>query len=138
MFAGSNVGAYASLNMLSEFGPPKVTDTHDGVLKPQVVNAYESNRRVPGPPAAEVCGAIGGAGFCAPQALAVPSRFRRKFCVRVDPATLGNEGGVVPSSVLVIANVVIPIGTENGTMSAPGPPPYPAFSRKSAFAGHPK
>ena len=42
MSAGLKVGAYAAVNMLIEFGPLKVTEAHDGVLKPQVVKAYAS------------------------------------------------------------------------------------------------
>src|SRR5882672_1782968 len=118
MLFGSNVGAYAALNMLIEFDPPKVTDTHDGVLKPHVVNAYASKRRAPGPPAAE----IGGGGFCALQTLAVSCRFSRKFCTPVDPTTPVADAGEEPSRFLVTLKVVTPIGTENACDSGPPPP----------------
>src|SRR5436190_22867362 len=105
--------------MLIEFAPLKVTDTHAGVLKPHVVNAYASKCRVPGPPPAE----IGGGGFCAPHTLPAPSRLSRKFCVPAEPTTLGNDGGAEPSSARVMLNVVVPIGTANGAASGLGPPP---------------
>src|SRR3954453_12271341 len=127
MLPGANVGTYAALNMLIEFGPPNVTDTQDGVLKLQVENAYASKARVPAPPPTE----IGGAGFCAPHTLPVPSRLSRKFCVPAQPTTLANDGGVEPSSAREMLNVVMPIGTLKASDSGLGPAPSFAVSEKA-------
>src|SRR5438093_3965068 len=107
MSAGLNVGTYAAVNMLIEFGPANVTLAHDGVLLGHVVNVYESNCRLPGPPPEE----IGGGVFSAPQTLALSCRLRRKPWTPVAPTRPGAEAGARPSRFFVVVKVECPIGT---------------------------